>query len=222
MPYVLTRITVKDYDEYMRVFQDNAALRQSNGPRSVRLFHSTDDPPEGRLELFNELGLIFGASYESTAAVPDGTVLPEVANPVTDYIPTARPGSRAPHVWLERAGQSVSTLDLFGKGFVLLVAQGGRAWCQAAVEVAQMQGIPLQAFTVGRTGDLIDPDGSWAPTYGLDQDGAVLVRPDGYVAWRTRSRVTSPVQALQEVFARVLGEMAAWEERRDASNAKSV
>ena len=46
MPYILTRITVKDYDEYMRVFQDNAALRQSNGPRSVRLFRSTDDPQE--------------------------------------------------------------------------------------------------------------------------------------------------------------------------------
>ena len=45
MPYTLSRITVKDYEEYMRVFQDTA-LRQSNGPRSVRLFRSTDDPQD--------------------------------------------------------------------------------------------------------------------------------------------------------------------------------
>lgn len=164
---------------------------------------------EGRQEFFHEQGLVFGAAYESRAVVPDSTALPEVANPVSEYVPTARPGSRAPHVWLERAGQRVSTLDLFGTEFVLLAAQAGRAWYQAAAEVAQTQRFPFQAFTVGPQGDLIDPDGSWAPTYGVEQDGAVLVRPDGHVAWRSRSSVTYPAQALQGVLARVLGKTAA-------------
>ncbi len=78
---------------------------------------------EGRQEFFHEQGMIFAAAYESAAVLPDGTAPPEVANPVTEYVPTAHPGCRAPHVWLERAGRRLSTLDLFGMGFVLLTGQ---------------------------------------------------------------------------------------------------
>jgi hypothetical protein len=161
---------------------------------------------EGRQEFFHEQGMIFAGSYESAAVLPDGTALPELANPVTEYVPTARPGCRAPHVWLERAGQRLSTLDLFGTSFVLLVGRTGTAWCQAAAEVAHARCLPLHAFMVGAQGDLVDPYGTWATTYGVKQDGAVLVRPDGHVAWRSRSCVTNPGQALQGVLASVLGE----------------
>jgi len=163
---------------------------------------------EGREEFFHGQGLVFGAAYESRAVVPDSTALPEVANPVSEYVPTARPGSRAPHVWLERAGQRLSTLDLFGTSFVLLTGRAGTSWSQAAAEVAETRHIPLHTFTVGSQGDLVDPGGSWATTYGVEQDGAVLVRPDGHVAWRSRSRMTNPAQALQGVLARVLGKTA--------------
>jgi putative polyketide hydroxylase len=163
---------------------------------------------EGRQEFFHEQGMVFGAAYESTAVVPDGTARPVVANPVTEYVQAARPGSRAPHVWLERAGQRLSTLDLFGTEFVLLAGQSGAAWCQAAAEIAHARRIPLHAFIVGPARGLVDPDGSWATTYGVEQDGTVLVRPDGHVAWRSRSRVINPTQILQGVQALVLGEMA--------------
>jgi hypothetical protein len=159
--------------------------------------------------MFHELGVVLGAAYESAAVVPDGTALPEVTNPVTEYVPTARPGCRAPHVWLERTGQRLSTLDLFGTSFVLLAGQTGTAWCQAATEVAHARRLPLSVFTVGTQGGLIDPGGSWAITYGVEQDGAVLVRPDGHVAWRTGSSVPNPAQKLQEVLAKVLGETGA-------------
>jgi putative polyketide hydroxylase len=161
---------------------------------------------EGRQELFHEQGLIFGAAYESAAVLPDGTASPEVTNPVTDYVPTAHPGCRAPHIWLERAGQRLSTLDLFGTSFVLLAGRTGTSWCQAAAEAARTRRAPLYAFTVGPKGDLVDPEGSWATTYGVEQKGAVLVRPDGHVAWRCRSGSTNPAQVLQRVLPRVLGE----------------
>ena len=163
----------------------------------------------GRPEMFHELGVVLGAAYESVAVVPDGTVLPEVANPVSDYIPSAHPGCRAPHIWLERAGQRLSTLDLFGTSFVLLAGQTGAAWRKAAVEVAHARRVPLHAFTIGSERDLVDPEGTWARTYEVEQDGAVLVRPDGHVAWRCRSRMAQPGQVLQEVLARVLGETEA-------------
>lgn len=163
---------------------------------------------EGRQEFLHEQGMIFATTYESAAVVPDGTARPAVANPVTEYVPTAHPGCRAPHIWLECAGQRLSTLDLFGRSFVLLAGRAGTAWCQAATEVAHARHLPLHAFTVGAQGDLIDPGGSWATTYGVEQDGAVLVRPDGHVAWRTRSCVTSPAETIQGVLTGVLGEMA--------------
>jgi putative polyketide hydroxylase len=166
---------------------------------------------EGRQELFHEQGLIFGAAYESATVLPDGTAPPEVTNPVTDYAPTAHPGCRAPHIWLERAGQRLSTLDLFGTSFVLLAGRTGTAWCQAAAKVAHARRLPVHAFTVGAQGGLVDPGGSWATTYGVEQDGAVLVRPDGHVAWRARSCVTNPVETLQGVLASMLGEMASQE-----------
>ena len=144
-----------------------------------------------RPEFLNELGMIFGASYTSSAIVPDGTPPVVVANPVTDYVPTARPGARAPHVWLERDGSRLSTLDLFGHGFVLLTGAGA-AWREAAEGVAMDLGVPLAAFAVGLGGDLGDPDKRWADAYGVGSDGAVLVRPDGHVGWRSSAGPSQP------------------------------
>ncbi len=72
-----------------------------------------------RREFLNEQGLIFGLCYESMAVIPDGTPTVEVTDPVTEYVPSARPGSRAPHVWLKRGDEQFSTIDVFGPHFVL-------------------------------------------------------------------------------------------------------
>jgi putative polyketide hydroxylase len=145
-----------------------------------------------RPEFLNELGMIFGASYESSAVIPDGTEPVKVGNPVTDYVPTARPGGRAPHAWLERDGARLSTLDLFGDGFVLLAGPDGAAWKDAALAAAGELAVALSGLTVGAGGDLADPAGAWLDLYGLAPSGAVLVRPDGYVAWRTPTATAAP------------------------------
>jgi putative polyketide hydroxylase len=161
-----------------------------------------------RREFLNEQGLIFGACYESMAVVPDGTPPFVVDDPVTEYVPSARPGSRAPHVWLRRGDEQISTIDLFGPRFVLLAGPDGDAWRRAA------QGIdpswpPLLVFTVGKDGDLGDPDGNWHEAYGVDTDGAVLVRPDGHVAWRSRSGDSNPLEVLRTVLDCLFGRMPA-------------
>src|ERR1700704_2218463 len=85
-----------------------------------------------RREFLNEQGLIFGACYQSMAVVPDGTAPAAVDDPVTEYVPSAPPGSRAPHVWLRRGAEQISTIDLFGARFVLLAGSRGDAWLRAA------------------------------------------------------------------------------------------
>ena len=157
-----------------------------------------------RPEYLNEQGMIFGASYTSMAVVPDGTAAPAVANPVTDYVASARPCGRAPHVWLDRDGARISTIDLVGNGFVLLTGPKGRAWSQAAQALASDTRLNLEALTIG-DGGLADSDGQWQAAYGVDDAGAVLVRPDGYVGWRSPSTTTDPTITLRAALSGILG-----------------
>lgn len=151
-----------------------------------------------RKEFLNERGLIFGARYSSTAVVPDGS--PPPVTSVTEYEPSAHPGCRAPHIWLARNGERISTIDLLGRGFVLLTASGAEVW-RAALN---QRGLPrIDLYVIGE--DLIDAEVSWMNAYGVQDGGAVLVRPDGYVAWRAASLPADPARVLGEVFARLLG-----------------
>ena len=161
-----------------------------------------------RQQFLNEQGLIFGASYQSTAVVPDGTPPVAVDDPITDYVPSARPGSRAPHVWLLRDNKPISTIDLFGPHFVLLAGRNGDAWRNAAVGIGISEP-PLVAYVVGENSAISDPDGNWHDVYGVDTDGAVLVRPDGHVAWRSRNGGSNPESALRAVIESLLGRVPA-------------
>jgi 2-polyprenyl-6-methoxyphenol hydroxylase-like FAD-dependent oxidoreductase len=158
---------------------------------SMGRLNRTNESAGARPEYLNEQGMIFGASYASRAVVPDGTLPVPVANPVTDYVPSARPGGRAPHAWLQHDGQRVSTIDLFGKGFVLLTSAKGKAWSEAA------QRLCITAHDIG--------DGEWAATYGVDETGAVLVRPDGYIGWRNASMTGDPRATLSNAILCILG-----------------
>jgi hypothetical protein len=177
--------------------------------RGLHASHSQPDatpaaPPSGT---HAENGIVFAASYESAAVVPDGTEPPCVDNPVTDYVPNARPGSRAPHVWIDRGGERISTLDLFGREFILLAGEGADEWCHAGECVEYCLHVPLRVFTIGTdcAGDLRDSSGAWARLYGVGRKGAVLVRPDGYVGWRSQGNDAAPETVLRSALARLLG-----------------
>jgi hypothetical protein len=194
---------------YGRAITEQSLANSLSMGRGVAPGGGGDDGAERRArpEFLNEIGMVFGGRYESAAVVPDGTPPPVVANPVTDYVPVARPGHRAPLVWLERDGKTVSTLDLFDGGFTLLAGPAGGAWRDAASAVARRSGVPLSAHTVGGNGDLGDPGSAWCATYDIEADGAILVRPDGYVAFRSRAAGADvPYRldtALRTVLARV-------------------
>jgi 2-polyprenyl-6-methoxyphenol hydroxylase-like FAD-dependent oxidoreductase len=93
------------------------------------------------------------------------------------------PGTRAPHVWLEREGEHISTLDLFGRRFVLLSGPDGAAWGEGARQVHERIGLELDVHRVG-TSELVDLEAAFLEAYGISNTGAVIVRPDGFVGWR--------------------------------------
>lgn len=93
-------------------------------------------------------------------------------------------GTRTPHLWVQREGQRISTLDILGKSFVLLVGVDGHAWCKNAPSVSAAVGIDLDAYRIGPVGDIVCSKGEWESLAGISSTGALLVRPDGFVAWR--------------------------------------
>jgi 2-polyprenyl-6-methoxyphenol hydroxylase-like FAD-dependent oxidoreductase len=125
-------------------------------------------------------------SYDgSPVCVSDGT--PPVAMESAQFVPTTRPGTRAPHAWLDG---DRSTLDLFGDGFVLLRLGASPPGAAGLLDAARAQGVPMRAVT------LADPDVAT-----LYETSLVLVRPDGHVAWRGNE---SPADAA-DVVNRIRG-----------------
>jgi hypothetical protein len=107
---------------------------------------------------------------------------------------------RAPHLWLSRDNENVSTLDLFGHGFCLLAGATGERWVDAAIAIGRTNAIPMSAFAVnGAQSALAGKD--WAAAYGVDESGAVLVRPDGHIAYRSKGTVENHALALHDALA---------------------
>jgi putative polyketide hydroxylase len=113
-----------------------------------------------------------------------------------------RPGTRAPHVWLEREGRTISTLDLFGRRFVLLAGKDGAAWLEAARRVATQLWLPLDTLRIDD--DLRDVGRAWHRAFGVGPSGAALVRPDGIVAWRAKRGEEAPDETLDRALTHLL------------------
>ncbi|WP_328659305.1 FAD-dependent oxidoreductase [Streptomyces sp. NBC_00334] len=143
---------------------------------------------------------------------PQGAVVG--ADPATPVVPegldlTGAPGSRAPHLWVRRGEERLSTLDLYEDSLVLLSdAAQPTGWHEAATGVAAAMRVPLTSYRVGGTAgaDLIpdDEETDWARAHGVTRGGAVLVRPDGFVAWRSPGPAPDPESMLRQVVGTVL------------------
>jgi len=119
--------------------------------------------------MFRTIGLQLGYRYEgSPIVVPDGTQGPP--DDPENFVTSARPGSRAPHVPLK---DGRSALDLFGRGFVLVRFGEDAPDGSALADAAAARGVPLRIELVQE-----------AEAASLYERKLVLVRPDGHVAWR--------------------------------------
>jgi 2-polyprenyl-6-methoxyphenol hydroxylase-like FAD-dependent oxidoreductase len=117
-------------------------------------------------------GVMLGYCYDGSPIVwSDG--MPPPPDPSHPYIQTARPGARAPHVWLD---DGRSTLDLFGRGFVLLRLGHNPPSTPSIERAAQARGVPLNCIEID------SPE-----VLAAYERRLVLVRPDGHVAWRADS-----------------------------------
>ncbi|MFD4173234.1 FAD-dependent monooxygenase [Streptomyces anulatus] len=149
-----------------------------------------------------ETTVLFGQVYRSDAVLAEDG--PDDGSPVEDPTrPSGRPGTRAPHLPLDRDGSSVPLHDLLGGGFRLLTGPAGGVWEEAAARASAGTGIPLPVDRAGADGSPGTAD-RFVEAYGVGPGGAVLIRPDGFIAWRTPEPSAAPAAELRAALARVL------------------
>lgn len=155
----------------------------------------------------NALGMQLGHRYEgSNAVVYDGTPFPPFKrDPVLYYQPTTHPGAYLPHAWVEVNRQRLSTLDILAHGqFNLIVGIGGDPFARAAETVSHELGIEISVRKIGFQCPYDDVLGEWYDAREIGDRGALLVRPDRHIAWRTVGRPADPTSALRSALRRVL------------------
>jgi 2-polyprenyl-6-methoxyphenol hydroxylase-like FAD-dependent oxidoreductase len=169
-----------------RFMQCDEALRSGNQDRIDFWIRDSDNH-------VHSIGQSLGFVYESGAVIADGTGR-HLWNP-RYYEPSDKPGGRFPHIWLDLARRN-TTLDWFDREFVLVVGPQGEAWADAARDVAAKTGRAVQVRRLDRTHE--------RQGLLLGLRGAVLVRPDGHVAFRMPWTPSDPAAQLADVFAKLL------------------
>jgi 2,4-dichlorophenol 6-monooxygenase len=148
---------------------------------------------------FDRIGLDIGYVYDDGALVRDARATPEPANDVTQYVPSTAPGARFPHLWLDPA-HTRSTHDVLdSEGYTLLLGDDGSPWQNALRSVGPLRSKLKIAF-LGAMCEGEEQSRALVELCAIERDGALLVRPDGHVAWRQPSLTKTPDRTLQRVF----------------------
>jgi 2-polyprenyl-6-methoxyphenol hydroxylase-like FAD-dependent oxidoreductase len=146
----------------------------------------------------NDLSIELGYRYRSAAVIADEQDDSRVCeNPRESR---ARPGTRAPHVWLHENGEPISSLDLFGRGFVLLTGPDGVDFEAQDLSSALP---PIAIHKIESSGDATGSDPG-AAAYGIAPGFAALIRPDGFVGWRARPGEPASARAVEDALTRLI------------------
>ncbi|MFH8936396.1 FAD-dependent oxidoreductase [Streptomyces griseosporeus] len=179
---------LESYDAERRPVAEATSARAA--ARSAEHSHPGFAPPPGTGGGGPQRGILnvaLGYRYPHGAVLGADTAAPVVPEKLGL---SGEPGTRAPHLWVRHQGERRSTLDLYEKSLVLLSdAEEGPDWHRAALRLAEELSVPLVSHRFGALDDvagLVAEDGAdWAERHGTTRAGAVLVRPDGFVAWRS-------------------------------------
>ncbi|EBU7498296.1 2,4-dichlorophenol 6-monooxygenase, partial [Salmonella enterica subsp. enterica serovar Typhi] len=156
---------------------------------------------------FDAHGVEMNQRYKSGAIQADGQKEPAFEKDAElHFQQTTWPGARLPHAWVYGAhGEKASTLDLSGHGkFTVLTGIRGQDWVKAAQAVGKKLGVEIVVHVIGPRQKWQDLGGDWARASEIEENGAVLVRPDHHVAWRAKTMPANTEAELRRVLKDVL------------------
>jgi 2,4-dichlorophenol 6-monooxygenase len=181
--------------------------RKVNTPRGAATRAALVEAMELKNYEFNAHGVELGQFYESAAVAGDGSTRPTATrDPELYFQPSTVPGSRLPHAWVGDATRKLSTLDLAPMTrFTLLTGISGEAWVSASEKVAHDLGVPIEAVVIGPGREITDIYFDWARLREVAEDGAILVRPDKHIGWRSMDMPEDPEPALHTAMSSLLG-----------------
>lgn len=155
------------------------------------------DAEQPNVPVIDEVAMELGQLYHSAAVIGATDDLPRALRP--DQW-AGQPGTRAPHLRLSTPSADASTLDLFQQAWVLL-SEDGR-WAPVVADVAASVGVEARFVHIGGDVNTQEPQ-AFPAAFGLGPDGATLVRPDGYIAWRAVDSPDDRTHALTDALSRV-------------------
>jgi 2,4-dichlorophenol 6-monooxygenase len=181
--------------------------RKANTPQGAAKRAALVEAMELKDYEFNAHGVELGQFYESAGIVPDGSNRPAATRDAELYYqPTTVPGARLPHAWVGDSRRKLSTLDLAPMTrFTLLTGISGEAWVTAAEKVARDLAVPLEAVVIGPGREITDIYYDWSRLREVAEDGALLVRPDKHIGWRSMNLPDDPERALYMAMSSLLG-----------------
>ncbi len=169
------------------------------GPEGVAARRAMQAALDLKQKEFNAQGVEMNQRYESSAVIPDKDAEHEKWLRDRDLYnqPTTRPGAKIPHAWLVGPdGKRISTLDVTGKGFFTVVTGlAGTAWKEA---VGRLR-LPFLRIVVTGAPGAEDLYCEWQRIREIEEAGALLVRPDGVVAWRDKVGVRDADEATEQL-----------------------
>jgi 2,4-dichlorophenol 6-monooxygenase len=195
------------------LMREHMAARKDNNPAAATQREALRKAIAFKDYEFNCHGVELNQRYASGAIVPDADPDPGFTRDKELYYhPTTRAGAHLPHVWLQKHGRNVSTLDIAGHGkFAVLTGIGGEAWIEAAQKIAASIGMKITTAIIGPDRAYEDLHGEWANIREIDEAGVILVRPDMQIAFRAKHVAANLQDAeaqLSAAFNHILGRKA--------------
>ncbi|KAJ5728701.1 uncharacterized protein N7483_003209 [Penicillium malachiteum] len=149
-------------------------------------------------EKIDDDAMEFGQIYLSKGIIGSDESLPKALKP-DEW--KGQPGTHLPHFWVEMNEGCQSSLDLIGSNSWTLLFTSGE-WADAVCQINKRSRIPLKGIHVGH-GVRVVPSGDFSASFGISENGCVLVRPDGYIAWRLTDLPSKCQQMLEDILGQV-------------------
>ncbi|KAJ5081778.1 hypothetical protein NUU61_010042 [Penicillium alfredii] len=154
--------------------------------------------PGSGAEMIDDDAMEFGQLYASSGFVGVDDTLPRAKKP-DEW--AGQPGTHLPHIWVTRDGDKLPLLKVVGQGSWTLVL-AVEEWMHIVSGVNKRSSIPIKSVCIGRDVQPMQQE-DFCQSFGVSATGAALIRPDGYITWRTPDLPSNGGTLLDDVLSQV-------------------